>query len=254
MARTRDLKHAFFLDEELAKQPPLGRILFEGLWTIADRMGRLEDRPVRIKIQVLPFDDCDADELLNGLAEARFILRYEVAGRRYIQIRSFSRHQRPHPREQESAIPPPPSNEAKSNEFNRAAPRSVEGSAKDLSSRAGSSFPSGPSGPSFPQPSGPSADHAAGQDLGQTRGVEHGASPDLWNRIREELGRRLDPKEFKTWFQPTRQAPSTNGSLLVRVPTPTFAEWIESRYGVTLASIAAELGYPELEFHFVAEE
>ena len=35
MARLRTIKPGFFMNEELASVPPLGRLLFEGLWCIA---------------------------------------------------------------------------------------------------------------------------------------------------------------------------------------------------------------------------
>jgi hypothetical protein len=82
-------------------------LLFIALWTMADREGRLEDRPKRIKAEALPYDDCDAEELLAELEMRRFIVRYEVAGSRFIQIITFSNHQNPHVKEAPSTIPPP---------------------------------------------------------------------------------------------------------------------------------------------------
>jgi len=108
MARSRNIKPGFFLNDELAECDPLARLLFAGLWCIADREGRLEDRPKRIKAEVLPYDDCDIDQLLNQLAEHGFIIRYEIAGSQYIQIVNFLKHQNPHYKESESIIPPPP--------------------------------------------------------------------------------------------------------------------------------------------------
>ncbi len=107
MARARNIKPAFFSNDQLADIHPLGRLLFIGLWTIADREGRLEDRPKRIKAEVLPYDDCNVDSLLNALDEHEFILRYESGGRRYIQILAFKKHQNPHTKESESTIPAP---------------------------------------------------------------------------------------------------------------------------------------------------
>jgi hypothetical protein len=107
MARSRNIKPGFFLNDELAECDPLARLLFAGLWCIADREGRLEDRPKRIKVEVLPYDDCDVDQLLDQLAERDFIVRYEVDGLRYIQIINFSKHQNPHKNEKDSEIPAP---------------------------------------------------------------------------------------------------------------------------------------------------
>ena len=48
MARARNIKPGFFANENLAECDPLARLLFAGLWCLADREGRLEDRPKRI--------------------------------------------------------------------------------------------------------------------------------------------------------------------------------------------------------------
>ena len=105
MARIRTIKPDFFLDEEVAALDPLTRILFAGLWCLADKAGRMEDRPQRIKIQILPYDNCDVDASLQDLADARFIIRYEVNGQRLIQIRSFDKHQKCHSTEKDSELP-----------------------------------------------------------------------------------------------------------------------------------------------------
>jgi hypothetical protein len=107
MARIRQIKPEAFDDPDLNALPPLARWFFVGLWTQADKAGRLEDDPRRLKVRLLPFDEADADVLLNQLADANMLQRYESDGKRYIQIRSFPKHQNPHPREAESTIPPP---------------------------------------------------------------------------------------------------------------------------------------------------
>jgi len=106
--RIRTIKPAFFQNEELAGLPGLARLLFIGLWTVADREGRLEDRPRRLKAQILPYDDADVDALLTALAGARFITRYSVDGVGYIEIPHFGKHQRPHPNEFCERFPGPP--------------------------------------------------------------------------------------------------------------------------------------------------
>lgn len=110
MARSRNIKPGFFTNDELAEIEPLGRLLFAGLWTIADREGRLEDRPKKIKIEVLPYDDCDCDKLLQELHNRGFIVRYLVNGAQYIQIVNWSKHQNPHIKETASTIPAPDKN------------------------------------------------------------------------------------------------------------------------------------------------
>jgi len=106
--RARMIKPSFFLNEDLATLPYEARLLFIGLWCVADREGRLEDRPRRLKAELFPYDDVDLDPLLEQLAELGFIVRYEAQGKRYIQIANFTKHQRLHPNEAPSDIPPPP--------------------------------------------------------------------------------------------------------------------------------------------------
>lgn len=103
--RARNLKPGFFVNEDLVELPALARLLFAGLWCMADREGRTEDRPKRIKLEVLPADDCDVDTLLDALAGKGLIIRYEIDGGRYIGIPNFSKHQSPHIREAASTIP-----------------------------------------------------------------------------------------------------------------------------------------------------
>lgn len=101
------LSPGFFQNEILIELPPLTRLLFAGLWTISDREGRLEDRPKRIKIAILPADDHDVDTALTDLHHAGFITRYTTRDGNYIQINKFSKHQKPHIREAASEIPAP---------------------------------------------------------------------------------------------------------------------------------------------------
>lgn len=108
MARARNLKPGLLKNEVLGVADPLLTILFEGLWLLADREGRLEDRPLRIKAEVLPYrDGIDMDAMLDWLQTNGFILRYEVQGKRYILVTEFVKHQNPHKNEPESSIPAP---------------------------------------------------------------------------------------------------------------------------------------------------
>lgn len=94
MSRIRTVKPDLFMHEELADLPIICRYLFIGLFTQADRRGRMEDRPKRLKACLLPYDDVDFDALLDDLQAGGFIIRYEVDGVKLIQIVSFEKHQR----------------------------------------------------------------------------------------------------------------------------------------------------------------
>jgi hypothetical protein len=128
--RARNIKPSFFKNDLLAECHPLARILFVGLWCLADREGKLEDRPRRIKVEILPYDDCTIlapdrhrastvqepekhNEstglafLLDQLENKGFILRYSVNGAKYIKVINFLKHQHPHCKETKSVIPEP---------------------------------------------------------------------------------------------------------------------------------------------------
>jgi hypothetical protein len=107
MSRARNIKPGFFKNEELVELLPETRLLFIGLWTLADREGRMEDRPKRVKMEIFPADQFNVDSMLNDLQAAGFLTRYEVDGCKYIQVTNFVKHQDPHYRERASTIPPP---------------------------------------------------------------------------------------------------------------------------------------------------
>jgi chromosomal replication initiator protein len=79
---------------------------------------------------------------------------------------------------------------------------------------------------------------------------------EIWTSILKQIEGNLDPKEFKTWFGPTRQVrlDETEGQpiLTVSVPSRVFAEWIESRHAQLLAREASGAGLPGLRIRFEA--
>lgn len=105
--RARNIKPGFFKNEDLAECDPLARILFSGLWCMADREGRLECRPKRIKAELLPYDNCDVVKLMEQLRKYGFIIAYKVDDKIYLSIPSFTEHQNCHVKEIASTIPAP---------------------------------------------------------------------------------------------------------------------------------------------------
>ncbi len=167
MARARNLKPALFKNEILGVADPLYTILFEGLWCNADREGRLEDRPMRLKAEIFPYrEGVDLDGMLAWLAshkdgdgDPEFIIRYSIGGQKYIQIINFKKHQNPHQKEIASTIPAPgktgaePGNSGASpadslnpltltlNPINSAEPQSVSTQFITLTLNTGEEFP-----------------------------------------------------------------------------------------------------------------
>jgi len=105
MARARNIKPGLYKNEILAELPVFDRMLFIGLWLLADREGRLEDRPGKIKMELFPMDSENVNDALNRLNSSGFIDRYEVENFKVIHVVKFLDHQKPHPTEKDSKLP-----------------------------------------------------------------------------------------------------------------------------------------------------
>lgn len=106
MARARNIKPALFKNEVLGVEDPLLSLLFINLWCLADKEGKLEDRPLRIKAETFPYrENLDINGYLTVLAQHGFIRRYSVDGVAVIQVIKFKEHQSPHNTEKASTLP-----------------------------------------------------------------------------------------------------------------------------------------------------
>ncbi len=107
--RKRTVSPNFFQDPDLLSLLPIERLFYEGLWCYADREGRLLDKPIDLKIKIVPMDQLDPAATLESFARLGLICRYEAAGLRFLALkqRTWKEVQRLHPDEPDSAIPPP---------------------------------------------------------------------------------------------------------------------------------------------------
>lgn len=106
MARARNIKPSFFTNELLGTEDPMVSLTFAGLWCLADKVGILEDRPLRVKAELFPYrEKLDVNGYLSVLARHGFIVRYENSGKRYIQVLNFRKHQSPHHTEKAKGMP-----------------------------------------------------------------------------------------------------------------------------------------------------
>lgn len=103
--RIRALKPGFFKNEQLAELSPWHRLCFQGLWCCADRFGRLQDRPKRLKAEIFPYDDLDMNMLLWDLARTGFVVRYQIGAHPYLWIPTWDLHQHPRTDEGPSTFP-----------------------------------------------------------------------------------------------------------------------------------------------------
>ena len=105
MARARNIKPSFFKNELLAEMDAFDRLLFIGLWCLADREGRIEDRPKRIKMELFPCDTYDVNAGLDQLTKHGFLRRYQAGDAAVVSIVNFHKHQTPHGTEKDSELP-----------------------------------------------------------------------------------------------------------------------------------------------------
>lgn len=105
--RSRIVRESFFSSEQVLACSPLARLLFIGLWCLADREGRLEDRPRQIKNLIFPEDKVDIGERLTELVKARLIARYEAEEQAFIWIPKFLDNQNVNSHEKPSILPVP---------------------------------------------------------------------------------------------------------------------------------------------------
>ena len=105
--RSRNIKPGFFDDEKLLKCSFGARLLFAGLWCFSDREGRFEWKPSQIRISIFPDQpEVDVITLLGELLNHGLTCKYIVDEQTYGYLIHFKEHQRPHPHEAKSKIPP----------------------------------------------------------------------------------------------------------------------------------------------------
>lgn len=212
MARTRSIKPGFFTNDLLAEVEPLGRLLFAGLWTVADRAGRVLDRPRKLKAELLPYDDCDVDGLLDHLARLGFIDRYVVDGRAVIAVVNWAKHQQPHINEKPSDLPAPILVGESSSIVRRPVPEQHHASTVQVPEQHGSTQP----GTRYPEPGtrNPVPGNAA---AAATRGCAREAAAAAASAANV-------PESVKTLHASLAGAPGYE-------PSPAFLEKVAAKYG-----------------------
>lgn len=111
--RARNIKPGLCKNEDLGACSRDARLMFALLPMMADRAGRLEYRPARIRVELFPYDEdvtvAKIDSMFKELERfaGKFVIRYQANNETYVQIVNFVKHQNPHPREVMSVIPAP---------------------------------------------------------------------------------------------------------------------------------------------------
>jgi hypothetical protein len=107
VARIRTIKPEFFRHEGLQELGAVAMLAFAGIWTQCDRAGRFRWDPKQLKLDVLPFMEFDMTATMELLRERRYIVSYEVEGRKYGYVPSWLDHQHINVKEPQSKIPAP---------------------------------------------------------------------------------------------------------------------------------------------------
>lgn len=113
MARIRSVKPEFWADEDLAAQTSRdARLLYIGLWNLADEHARLRGDPRFVKGQVFAYDDdlspADVERLTDELVAAGKVQRYRSGSSTYLFLPNLAKHQRLEAGKVESRLPAPP--------------------------------------------------------------------------------------------------------------------------------------------------
>lgn len=112
MARMRSVKPEFWSDQDLAHLSRDTRLLYIGLWNLADEHSRLRGDPRYVKGQLFPYDDDltpdDIDKMLCRLADDGKAVRYTISGAAYLFLPNLARHQRLETDKVPSRLPGPP--------------------------------------------------------------------------------------------------------------------------------------------------
>lgn len=95
MSRIRSIHPGIWTDEEFVGLSSFARLLFIGIWNECDDKGIFVWSALQLKMRLLPADNIDAAALLEELAAADCVKKYEVAGKNYGAVRNFAKFQRP---------------------------------------------------------------------------------------------------------------------------------------------------------------
>jgi chromosomal replication initiator protein len=79
-------------------------------------------------------------------------------------------------------------------------------------------------------------------------------SSTLWNDILGRIETKVNRYSFYTWFKPTVCVADDGRTLTVKVPNPLFRDWLTKHYSAVLDEALTEVGRPEAEIAFVADD
>jgi len=95
--KNRLVKADFWTDTGLAKElPAMGRMMYQGLWQLAEDSGIIEADPLAYKMLLFPLDNIEIDKIekwTKTLVELGKLIPYKVGKNEYYYIKNFHKHQ-----------------------------------------------------------------------------------------------------------------------------------------------------------------
>lgn len=84
----------FWLDEDITAMSFECRLFYIGTWNFADDYGVVENSAKKLKAQVFPYDDVDAQKIIDKLVKLNKLAVFEADGKSWLYIRKFLKYQR----------------------------------------------------------------------------------------------------------------------------------------------------------------
>ncbi|NQT90601.1 MAG: chromosomal replication initiator protein DnaA [Candidatus Omnitrophica bacterium] len=80
------------------------------------------------------------------------------------------------------------------------------------------------------------------------------APDDTWGQMLQSIQKQISPQSYETWFVPTRQTGSSNGTITVEVPNKFFKDWLLEHYGEQITRASESLGTKKIGVEFAVGE
>jgi chromosomal replication initiator protein len=75
----------------------------------------------------------------------------------------------------------------------------------------------------------------------------------IWDQVLARIETKVNRHSYTTWFKPTTFVADGGHTITVRVPNPTFKDWLAKHYSVVLTEAMAEVRRAEASLLFVAD-
>ena len=108
--KIRSVRPEFFTDAKMARLSHSARLLYIGLWCLADDDGRGRLLPKQIEGELFPYEKIDFLGLWHELETMRRVRAYQIDGEHFFVIPKFTAYQKPN-RKYDSKLPEPPGEE-----------------------------------------------------------------------------------------------------------------------------------------------